>query len=50
MDIHGKATQKAIEKVLQQYLKYQLTTPEELLPTITANYTLDMPSYGDGFH
>ncbi|MEQ6048484.1 ArpU family phage packaging/lysis transcriptional regulator [Lysinibacillus capsici] len=49
-NIDGKATQKAIEKVLRQYRTYQLTTPEDLLPTITANYTLNIPSYSRGFH
>ncbi|UED78423.1 ArpU family transcriptional regulator [Lysinibacillus sp. CD3-6] len=49
-NIDGKATQKAIEKVLRQYRTYQLTTPEDMLPTITANYTLNMPSYSGGFH
>lgn len=46
--IDGKATQKAIEKVLRQYRTYQLTTPEDLLPTITPKYTLEMPSFGGG--
>ena len=44
--IDGKATQQAIEKVLRQYRTYQLTTPEDLLPTITPKYTLEMPSFG----
>lgn len=48
--IDGKATQKAIEKVLRQYRTYQLTTPEDMLPTITPKYTLDMPSFGGGVH
>ena len=45
--IDGKATQQAIEKVLRQYRTYQLTTPEDLLPTITPKYTLEMPSFGE---
>jgi len=49
-NIDGKATQKAIEKILRQYRTYQLTTPEDFLPTITANYTLNMPSYSGRFH
>lgn len=49
-NIDRKATQKAIENILRQYRTYQLTTPEDLLPTITANYTLNMPSYSGGFH
>lgn len=44
-NIDGKATQKAIEKVLRQYRTYQLTTSEDLLPSVTSNYTLNMPSY-----
>lgn len=46
--IDGKATQKAIENVLRQYRTYQLTTPEDLLPTITPKYTLEMPAFGGG--
>lgn len=44
-NIDGKATQKAIEKMLRQYRTYQLTTPEDFLPTITPKYTLEMPSF-----
>lgn len=40
--IDGKATQAKIENVLRQYRTYMLTTPEELLPTITPKYTLEM--------
>lgn len=46
LNLDGKATQKAVENTLRQYRTYQLTTPEELLPTITPKYTLDMPSFG----
>ncbi len=49
-NIDGNATQKAIENVLRQYRTYQLTTPEDLLPTITPKYTLEMPSFGGGIH
>lgn len=45
-NIDGKATQKAIEKVLRQYRTYQLTTPEDFLPTITPKYILEMSSFG----
>lgn len=48
--IDAKATQEAIEKELRQYRTYQLTTPEELLPTITPKYTLEMPSFGGCIH
>ncbi|WP_339216245.1 ArpU family phage packaging/lysis transcriptional regulator [Solibacillus sp. FSL W8-0372] len=49
-NLDGKATQEAIERELRQYRTYQLTTPEELLPTITPRYTLEMPSFGGGVH
>jgi len=49
-NLDGKATQEAIERELRQYRTYQLTTPEELLPTITPRYTLAMPSFGGGVH
>lgn len=49
-NIDGKATQKAIENILRKYRTYQLTTPEDLLPKVTSNYTLNMPSYSGGFH
>lgn len=49
-NIDGKATQKAIENILRQYRTYQLTTPEDLLPKVTSNYTLNMPSYSGRFH
>lgn len=49
-NIDGKSTQEAVEKELRQYRTYQLTTPEDLLPTITPKYTLDMPSFGGGVH
>lgn len=43
-NIDGKATQAKIENVLRQYRTYMLTTPEDLLPTITPKYTLEMPA------
>lgn len=49
-NIDGKATQVAVEKQLRQYRTYQLTTPEEFLPTITPKYTMEMPSFGGGVH
>lgn len=48
LNLDGKATQKAVENTLRQYRTYQLTTPEDLLPTITPKYTLEMPSFGGG--
>lgn len=44
-NIDGKATQQAVEKQLRQYRTYQLTTPEDLLPTITPKYTIEMPAF-----
>lgn len=45
-NIDGKATKEKLEKVFRQYRTYTLTTPEELLPTITPKYTLEMSSFG----
>lgn len=44
-NIDGKATQAAVEKQLRQYRTYQLTTPEDFLPTITPKYTMEMPAF-----
>lgn len=41
-NIDGKATQIAVEKQLRQYRTYQLTTPEDFLPTITPKYTVKL--------
>ena len=49
-NIDGKAIQKAIENVLRQYGPYQLTTSEDLLPTITPKYTLDVSSFNGRIH
>lgn len=46
-NIDGRATQKAVEDVLRQYRTYLLTTPEDMLPSITAKYTLEMPNYSN---
>lgn len=45
MNIDGKATQEAVEKQLRQFRTYKLTTPEDLLPTITPKYTIEMPAF-----
>lgn len=47
-NLDGKATKNELDKVFRQYRTYKLTTPEDLLPTITPRYTLEMPSFGDG--
>lgn len=44
-NIDVKQTQEAIDKQLRQYRTYQLTAPEDLLPKITPNYTLEMPVF-----
>ncbi|ARK25989.1 hypothetical protein SporoP37_15795 [Sporosarcina sp. P37] len=46
-NINGKATQAAVEDVLRQYRTYMLTTPEEMMPAITAKYTLEMPNFSN---
>lgn len=43
-NIDVKETQKSIEKVLRQYRTYQLTAPEEMLPSLTPKYTLELPA------
>ena len=43
-NIDGQATQKAVEKELRQFRTYKLTTPDDLLPTITPKYTLELPA------
>lgn len=43
--IDRKATQMAIEKVFRQYRTYMLTTDEDLMPTLTTKYTLEMPNF-----
>ncbi|WP_369436136.1 hypothetical protein [Lysinibacillus fusiformis] len=36
-NIDGRATQEAVEAVLRQYRTYMLTTPEDMMPTVTAH-------------
>lgn len=43
-NIDGEATQKEIENIFRQYRTYMLTTPDDLMPSITAKYTLELPS------
>lgn len=45
-NIDGKATKEELDKLFRQYRTYKLTTPDDLLPTITPRYTLEMPSFG----
>jgi len=46
-NIDGEATQKAIENILRQYRTFMLTTPDEFMPSITAKYTLEMPTFSN---
>lgn len=46
-NIDGKATQKAVEAVLRQYRTYMLTAPEDMMPAVTAKYTLEKPYYSN---
>jgi len=46
-NIDGKATQQAIEVTLRQYRTFMLTTPDEFMPSITAKYTLEMPTFSN---
>lgn len=43
--IDSEATQNAVEEMLRQYRTYMLTVPENRMPSLTANYTLEMPNY-----
>lgn len=43
--IDNVGTQKEVEQKLRQYRTYILTVPENKVPSITANYTLEMPNY-----
>ncbi|WP_458412763.1 ArpU family phage packaging/lysis transcriptional regulator [Schinkia sp. CFF1] len=46
-NIDGRATQEAIEKVFRQYRTYMLTTEDDLMPTVTTKYTLEMPNFSN---
>jgi len=46
-NIDGRATQEAVEKVFRQYRTYMLTTSDDLMPTITTRYTLEMPNFSN---
>lgn len=45
--LDNEATQTAVEKTLRQYRTYLLTVPEERMPSLTAQYTLEMPNYSN---
>lgn len=46
-NIDGKATQKAVEAVLRQYRTYLVSTPEELMPVLTAKYNIEIPNFSN---
>ena len=43
--INVEATKEKLDEVFRQYRTYQFTLPEEMLPTITPKYTLEMPAF-----
>lgn len=43
--IDNIATQLEVEEKLRQYRTYLLTVPDNKIPSITVNYTLEMPNY-----
>ncbi|WP_433595146.1 ArpU family phage packaging/lysis transcriptional regulator [Lysinibacillus xylanilyticus] len=49
-NIDGKATQKSIEATLRQYRTFMLTTPDQFMPSVTAKYTLEMPTFSNVKH
>ncbi|MGC7929793.1 ArpU family phage packaging/lysis transcriptional regulator [Lysinibacillus sp. VIII_CA] len=46
-NIDGEATQKEVENIFRQYRTYMLTTPDDFMPSITAKYTLEMPTFSN---
>lgn len=46
-NIDGRETQVAVEKVFRQYRTYMLTTEDDLMPTITSKFTLEMPNFSN---
>lgn len=45
--LHEKGTRKNAERVLRQYRTYQLTAACEVMPKVTATYTLEMPNFSN---
>ncbi|MFX3673300.1 MAG: ArpU family phage packaging/lysis transcriptional regulator [Paenisporosarcina sp.] len=45
--LDNEATQEAVEKELRQYRTYLLTVPEDRMPSLTAQYTLEMPNFSN---
>lgn len=45
--LDNTATQEAVENILRQYRTYMLTVPENRMPSLTAQYTLEMPSFSN---
>lgn len=45
--IDNEATQIAVENMMRQYRTYLLTVPEDRMPKVTAQYTLEMPNFSN---
>lgn len=45
--LDSEATQEEVEKALRQYRTFMLTVPEERMPNLTAQYTLEMPNFSN---
>jgi ArpU family phage transcriptional regulator len=49
-DTDGEKTKEALEATLEKYRMYMLTVPDELMPKITATYSIVPPSNTNAFH
>jgi ArpU family phage transcriptional regulator len=49
-EINREKTKEEVEKVLEKYRLFLLSIPEELVPKITANYSLMPPTFTNEFH
>lgn len=45
--LDNEATQIAVENMMRQYRTYLLTVPEDRMPKVTAQYTLEMPNFSN---
>lgn len=45
--LDNEATQIAVEDMMRQYRTYLLTVPEDRMPNLTAQYTLEMPNFSN---
>jgi ArpU family phage transcriptional regulator len=48
--INEKATKKAVEEALDEYRDYLITLPSNLMPKVTASYSIIPPSFTNEFH